>query len=464
MRNLIIVSLLVIISGFYINDAFADTQNLSGSSHGNEISLVFSDGNVSGTITLEDHTINLSDVKVIERNDRLLIVDKQNDLKILSKQLSSNKYIILVKINSEDLQTKLRFITNSDSVNKNSSQRNLFDAMEEKRLENQRKELNTMTPGDSQLLEKQKALDAAFKVRDERLARLAEKASKVSGEVIDPKTILEEYRKLKESQGTGPGLLLKEEIKGIKKVNVVEAPHVETKVFLSIPHHQEWKKVLRYTALVTDDSGHRYDPLYKEYVGNVLQDVKISGTVKDPSNNILQTFIGTTDHSGGYLGTFLIPDQSTTRGEYVISIYAEKTFKDNSISTSSNDGIFYVFPRSGGGTNYLPPIANAGVDQSEDDVINNPPNILNPNITLDGTGSSDPLGFSITYLWTIIDDKGTGITLDDVTSSTPSLVLVPASDVAVDTDVIFGLVVRNGVLDSPQDTVTVTIVDSGLVP
>lgn len=462
MRNLIIASLLLIISGFYISDAFADTQNLSGSSHGNEISLVFSDGNVSGTITLEDHTINLSDVKVIERNDRLLIVDKQNDLKILSKQLSSNKYIILVKINSEDLQTKLRFITNSDSANKNTNQRNFFDAMEQKRLEDQNKELDTMTPGELQLLEKQKAIEAALKVNEKRLANIAEKESKTSGEVVDPKNVLEEYRKFQANTGTGPGLLLEEEIKEIKKVNVVEN-HFEIKTFLSIPHHQEWKKVLRYTILVTDDIGHRYDPLYKDYIGNEMSDVKISGTITNPTNDIIQSFSGTTDNSGEYLGTFLIPDHSTTRGEYVISIYAEKTFKDDTTETSSNDGIFYVFPLSGGsGDSIL--IADAGAPQTVDDVIENPSapstNILNPDIILDGTGSSDSNGNPITYLWTIIDPAGTGVTLNSTTYVSPSLVLI--KDVTAPTSLIFGLVVNNGVLDSPQDTVIITIQNSGL--
>ena len=342
-KNLIIISALLLISGFYISDAFADTQNLSGSSHGNEISLKFSDGKVSGVITLEEHTINLSDVKVIERNDRLFIFDKQNDLKILSKQLSSNKYIIIVKINSEDIQTKLRFIANSESVNENTGQRNLFDAMEQKMLEDQKKELDTMTPAELQILAKQKAIDAALKVRDERLAKIAEDESKESDYVRDPKTILEEYRK--SLVKTGPELLLKDEIKEVKKVDVV-VNHVKTQMFLSIPHHQEWKKVLRFTVIVTDDLGRQYHPIYKDYVGNPMSDVQISGTIKDPSNNILQTFSGTTDNSGEYLGTFLIPDQSTTRGEYGISVDAVKTFKDNATATSSNDGIFFVFPRS----------------------------------------------------------------------------------------------------------------------
>jgi len=351
MIKFFVISILLLISGFYISDAFADTQNLSGSSHGNEISLKFSDGKVSGVITLEGHTINLSDVKVIERHDRLFIVDKQNGLKILSKQLSSNNYLIIVKINSEDIQTKLRFIANSESVNKNTGQRNLFDAMEQKMLDNQKKELDTMTPAELKFLAKQKAIDAALKVRDERLAKIAEEKSKISDDVLDPKKILEEFRKFQALKSRGPELLLKDEIKEVKKVDVV-VNHVNIKTFLSIPHHQEWKKVLRFTVIVTDDVGRQYHLTYKDYVGNPMSDVQISGTIKNPTNNVLQTFSGTTDNSGEYLGTFLIPDQSTTRGEYGISVYAVKTFKDDSTTTSSNDGIFFVFPRSGGGGSF----------------------------------------------------------------------------------------------------------------
>jgi len=259
----------------------------------------------------------------------------------LSKQLSSNKYIIIVKINSEDIQTKLRFIANSESANKNTGQRNLFDAMQQKMLEDQKKELDTMTPAELKLLEKQKAIDAALKIRDERLAKIAEEESKESDDVIDPKKILEEYRK--SLVKTGPELLLKDEIKEVKKVDVY-VNHVNIQTFLSIPHSQEWKKVLRYTVIVTDDLGRQYHPVYQDWVGNPMSDVQISGTIKNPTNEILQTFSGTTDNSGEYLGTFFIPDQSTTRGEYGISIDAVKTFKDNSTATSSNDGIFFVFP------------------------------------------------------------------------------------------------------------------------
>jgi hypothetical protein len=402
--------------------------------------LEFSDGKVSGTITLEDHTINLSDVKVIERKDRLLIVDKQNDLKILSKQLSSNKYIIIVKINSEDIQTKLRFIANSDSANMNTGQRNLFDAMQQKTLEDQKKELDTMTPAELKFLAKQKAIDAALKVRDERLAKIAEEESKISGDVLDPKKILEEFRKFQALKSRGPGLLLEDEIKEVKKVDVV-ANYVDIKTFLSIPHHQEWKKELRYTVIVTDDVGRQYHPIYKDYVGNPMSDVQISGTIKNPTNDIIHSFSGTTDNSGEYLGTFLIPDQSTTRGEYGISVDAVKTFKDNSTATSSNDGIFFVFPRTGSSGN--PPIADAGPDQTVDEELG---------VILDGSGSSDPDGGTITYSWT--QTSGTSVILSDATDQKPTFT---APDITVTENLVFDMIVTDSQGLANIDSVTITI-------
>jgi len=127
---------------------------------------------------------------------------------------------------------------------------------------------------------------------------------------------------------------------------------------------------------------------------------------------------------------------------------------------------YFLYSHLGNSLINFVPIAEAGIPQSADYVIVNPSppstNILNPDITLDGTGSSDLEGGSITYLWTIIDDAGTGITLDDVTSSTPSLSALV--DVTGNANLIFGLVVNDGALDSALDTVTITIVDSGLVP
>ena len=60
-----------------------------------------------------------------------MILDKQNDLKILAKLVGQEKYLVLIKINSDDVKTKFRFITESIADKSqsiaNTSQRNLMD-------------------------------------------------------------------------------------------------------------------------------------------------------------------------------------------------------------------------------------------------------------------------------------------------------------------------------------------------
>lgn len=349
LRGSYLIILVVCISLFFgVNSAFADVQKLLGTSHGFEISLTFSDGKVSGTITSENHTINLDDIKVIEKNNRLLIFDKQNDLKILSKQIRAEKYLVIVKINSDDIQTKLRFIVSSDNIIKNTNQRNLFDAMKQKQAELQKEKLGNLTFKELQVLEKQKAVDSALKIHDDRVKRIAEElARKTFGDRTQ--SILDKFKKSQEL--TGMGLVV------VETKDVTETTSTETtsttfnkpiKVFFSVPHHQEWKRVLIYEILVTDDVGHRYDSPYNSFVGNPLSDVDVSGMIKNPEGVTIQQFNGITDSFGEYLGTFLIPDQSTTRGEYVISADAEKTFKDGTIEKSSGSDTFFVFPISGG--------------------------------------------------------------------------------------------------------------------
>lgn len=440
--------------------SFADTPKLSGNSHGTEISLIFSDGKASGNIILDKQTITLNDINIIEKNDRIYIIDKQNDLKIFSKQITSDKYLIIVKINSNDVQTKLRFIANSENINKNTSQRNLFDAMEENTLEIQKEKLNNLTEKELRLLEKQKAIDSALKLHEDRLANIAAAdANKPHGEKTS-QSILDAWEKYKEI--TGMALVIPEKTEEkVKKIGPVVVNHIGIESFLSIPHHQEWKKVLRYSVLVTDDSGHRYNLSYNEFVGNKLSDVSISGTIKDPDSTTIQSFNGTTDVSGEYLGNFLIPDQSTTRGEYVISVDAVKTFSDNATSTSSNSGVFFVFPSYSGSSNRAP-IANAGINQNEPEHDGVIPTFTE--ITLDGSASSDPDGDSITYSWVQTDSSGYPVTLSGDTTATPSFTAPNLADVDPpgdgpedDPDLIFELTVTDIKGKSDTDTVTVTI-------
>ncbi|MCF7911156.1 MAG: tandem-95 repeat protein, partial [Candidatus Cloacimonetes bacterium] len=100
---------------------------------------------------------------------------------------------------------------------------------------------------------------------------------------------------------------------------------------------------------------------------------------------------------------------------------------------------------TGAGEN-IPPVANAGEDQEvyEGDIV-----------VLDGTGSYDPEGEEVTYLWT----APAGIVLDDVTSATP---VFTAPLVVNDTTYTIQLVVNDGELDSEVDEVIITVQNSTL--
>jgi hypothetical protein len=90
------------------------------------------------------------------------------------------------------------------------------------------------------------------------------------------------------------------------------------------------------------------------------------------------------------------------------------------------------------------PTADAGADQTVDE---------GTSVSLDGTGSSDPDGDSLSYDWT--QTAGTAVSLQDTATATPSFT---ASEVDADETLTFELTVSDGDL-SDTDTVTVTVQD-----
>ena len=100
-------------------------------------------------------------------------------------------------------------------------------------------------------------------------------------------------------------------------------------------------------------------------------------------------------------------------------------------------------PSSGGGTQNSVPTANAGPDQSSE---------VGLLITLDGTGSSDPDGDTITYAWEFESKPSDSqVSLSDGAAQNPTFTADVAGDYAV------SLVVSDGNASSDPDTVTVQI-------
>ena len=91
-----------------------------------------------------------------------------------------------------------------------------------------------------------------------------------------------------------------------------------------------------------------------------------------------------------------------------------------------------------------PPTADAGSDQTA--TVGDP-------VMLDGTGSSDPDGDALTYLWT--QTSGPSVTLSDATAIQPTFTPTVAGTY------VFSLVVNDGQVDSSADEVTVTVTGGG---
>ncbi|MYI80420.1 MAG: hypothetical protein F4060_10835, partial [Holophagales bacterium] len=92
----------------------------------------------------------------------------------------------------------------------------------------------------------------------------------------------------------------------------------------------------------------------------------------------------------------------------------------------------------------LPPTADAGPDQ-----------VLGENTaaTLDGSGSRDPEGATLTFAWSQV--SGPRVTLDNSAAVAPAFT-TPAS-LARDADLVFSLVVSDGVYESEPDEVVITV-------
>ncbi|MBC8382720.1 MAG: PKD domain-containing protein, partial [Candidatus Cloacimonetes bacterium] len=134
-----------------------------------------------------------------------------------------------------------------------------------------------------------------------------------------------------------------------------------------------------------------------------------------------------------YSPTTSFTDTSVPLGSH---IYYATAFYSEGESLPSNTQSVFIGPNT-------PPVADAGVDQVmiEEDIV-----------YLDGSGSYDPDGLPLTYLWS----APAGIELSDSTAVDPTFI---APQVDEDTEYIFSLIVFDGVLYSDPDEVVITVLN-----
>ncbi|MCH7647129.1 MAG: hypothetical protein IIA83_00775 [Thaumarchaeota archaeon] len=344
MKFLIIVIFAIIIS---VSSAFAYSDNplpesIKVSIHGYEINLNFSDGKVSGTILFEDQTINLDDAKIIERRSGFLIFDKQNDLKILAKLVGQEKYLVLVKINSDDVKTKFRFLTESitdksESI-ANTSQRNLMAEY----LQNQKQQpdIENMSFREQQDYLKQQKID-------EILQKQKEIRDTNVNDYSSGQSIIDAFNEAQKTTGTA--LVVVEE--KTTEPTVVEQYIPELIMRTSHDFTTYWKEIFN-IEVMTYDSNINSNPDIYPFEGK-LDGVDISVTLS-LDNEQFATLSGITQY-GQWKGEYFIKDNISIPGEYVVDVIASYLGK-----IVSNTSTMFVIGTTTGGNGSTPSVFATG--------------------------------------------------------------------------------------------------------
>ena len=167
--------------------------------------------------------------------------------------------------------------------------------------------------------------------------------------------------------------------------------------------------------------------------------VTLNGTGStDPENNPLTYDWSQTAGNTVSLSSKLVaqPTFTTSYGAAQVVLTFRLIVNDGQLSSSQDSVNVTVGP--------LPaPTANAGPNQ----IV--PSNTL---VTLNGSGSSDPNGLSLTYAWSQV--SGSAVVLSDASNVGPTFTSYSAS---VTADVVMGLAVFNGFVSSTSDTVVLTV-------
>ena len=276
--------------------AYAESlpETIKASTHGYEIDFKFTNGKISGTLTSDTQIITLDNSKVIERKGGFLIIDKQNNLKILSKQVSQEKYLVIVKINSDDVKTKFRFLTEN---NDNKSQRNLMD--EFLQSQNKQVDIESMTHRELQNYLKLQKVDEILQKQNE--IRKTNANDYTSGQ-----SILDKFEKSKEI--TSPKLA--ETPEKIIETEIIEETQYIPELIMASSHDFStyWKENFNIDVQTYDK---KINPTATGFDGR-LDGIDIPVIISF-SDKIITTLKGITEY-GEWMGEYYIKENLRQAG------------------------------------------------------------------------------------------------------------------------------------------------------
>jgi YVTN family beta-propeller protein len=195
------------------------------------------------------------------------------------------------------------------------------------------------------------------------------------------------------------------------------------------------------------DNGHMY--VTSEFAGSVFvidQDANVVGTI--PTGNGLRGIAYNPDNGHMYVTSFNAGSVFVINQENEIVETVSVQRGTNDVAYNPDNGHMYVTNSAPGTVSVIeytaPPIADAGQDQTVES---------EQTVQLDGSGSSDPSGGTLTYQWT--QTRGPPVALDDATSANPTFT---APETEVQENIVFELVVTNEQgIESEPDEVTIAV-------
>ena len=213
---------------------------------------------------------------------------------------------------------------------------------------------------------------------------------------------------------------------------------------------QEPEKKQKYIPELLIDFSHDYRTYWKDtfnidvqtYDGKINPDAKgFEGRLDNANVTVIISHEDTNlklsgvTANGNWDGEYFFMENISKPGEYVVDVLV--SYLNQTVSKSST--MFIIGVVAGGDSSNHTPIANAGSDDS----------IIHPDtLILDGTGSTDPDGDTITYSWSIQSGLGS---LSNENTSTPTYTT------AGSTTAIIQLTVTDSKGKSSTDTMIITV-------